>query len=209
MADVTPPLDCARGVPCDRDRGDPEPAEGPPRLKRPVSDDDWSRGPAGAVSLVEYLDYQCPACQAAHPVVERVLASLPDRVRFVVRHFPIASAHPQAQRAALAAEAAGRQGKFWEMHQRLFAPRGALQEDQLLSYAGELGLDLARFGADMADEGLAAKIRREKVLGVRSGVNGTPTFYIAEARYEGETGPLREEELKAAILAELDRNQRH
>ncbi len=183
-------------------------SEQPPRLKRPVSDEDWARGPLGAVTLVEYMDYQCPFCQAAHPVIERVLKALEPRVRFVVRPFPVFSLHPRAEKAALAAEAAGRQGKFWEMHQRLFEARGALGDDELSRYARELGLEEDRFQRDMKDPALLEKIKREKMLGVRSGVNGTPTLYINEVRYEGEVGPDHEAELRAAILAELNKGER-
>ena len=155
-------------------------------LKQPVTDDDWSRGAVEApVVLVEYADFQCSHCQAAHPTIERLMASFGDRVRFVFRHFPVASIHPQADQAALAAEAAGRQGKFWEMHRRLFEARGALSEAHLLGYARELGIDTARFRADMGDPELHAKVRQQKMLGVRSGVNGTPTLYLNAARYDG------------------------
>jgi protein-disulfide isomerase len=174
-------------------------AEEAHRLKRPVSGEDWSRGPADAVTLVEYLDFQCPVCQAAYPVIENVLESLAFRVRFVVRHFPVASIHPQAERAALAAEAAGRQERFWEMHRRLFEAKGHLEEDDLLRYAEEIGLDLDRFKRDMADEPLRAKIREQKMLGIRSGVNGTPTLYINGLRYDGL---VNETDLSGAILAE-------
>ncbi len=169
-------------------------------LKRPVSEDDWARGPADApVTLVEYADFQCPNCQQAHPVIERVLDHFGDDVRFVFRHFPIVSRRERAQAAALAAEAAGRQGKFWEMHRRLMEARGALSPDDLREQAEAMGLDLGRFERDLADPELAAKIREEKLLGVRSGVNGTPTLFLNGARYEGETSPLDEAELRQAI----------
>ncbi len=170
------------------------------RLKKPASEDDWSRGPADGLPLVEYLDYQCPHCQAAYPVIEGVLAELGGRVRFVARHFPVVSTHPQAEKAALAAEAAGRQGRFWEMHGRLLEARGALSEADLRRYAQELGLDLEQFDRDRADESLSAGIREEKMLGLRSGVNGTPTLYIGDVRYDGRPSV---EDLKAALLAEL------
>jgi protein-disulfide isomerase len=171
------------------------------RLRKPASEDDWSRGPADGLPLVEYLDYQCSHCQAAYPVIESVLAELGGRVRFVVRHFPVASIHPQAKGAALAAEAAGRQGKFWEMHRRLLEARGALSEVDLRRYAQELRLDLEQFDRDRVDESLSAEIREEKLLGVRSGVNGTPTLYIGDVRYDGR---ISGEDLKAALLAELN-----
>lgn len=170
------------------------------RLKQPVGEGDWSRGPAEGLPLVEYLDYQCPHCQAAFPVIENVLEELGDRVRLVIRHFPVVSLHPQAEQAALAAKAAGRQGKFWEMHRRLLEARGALEEADLQRYARQLDLDVERFNRDRLDEALAAEIREEKMLGLRSGVNGTPTLYIGDVRYDGR---VTAEELKSALLAEL------
>jgi protein-disulfide isomerase len=157
------------------------------------------------VTLVEYLDYQCSHCQAAHPVIERVLELFPGQVRFVVRHFPVVSAHPQAEKAALAAEAAGRQGRFWEMHRRLMEARGALEDEDLVRYARGLNLDLARFRRDLADEALGAEVRNERLMGARSGVNGTPTLYLGGLRYGGD---VTEEELKAAIEAALEQGKR-
>jgi protein-disulfide isomerase len=174
------------------------------RLKDLVSDADWSRGPADALALVEYADYQCSSCQAAFPVIERVLERMGSQVRFVVRHFPVVSIHPLADGAALAAEAAGRQGKFWEMHRRLMESRGALGELNLVAYARGLGLDIGRFQRDMADESLAAKIRKQKIQGLRSGVNGTPTVYIDAVRYDGQ---IDEAGLRAAIETELSKDR--
>lgn len=173
-------------------------------LKDPISDEDWSRGPADGLSLVEYLDYQCPHCQAAFPVIENVLERMGSQARFVVRHFPVDSIHPLAHGAALAAEAAGRQGKFWEMHRRLMESRGALGDRNLAAYAGELGLDLDRFERDMADGSLAAKIRKQKMQGLRSGVNGTPTVYVSGVRYDGQ---VSENDLNAALEAELRKDR--
>jgi protein-disulfide isomerase len=169
-------------------------------LKDPVSDRDWARGLADApVTVVEYLDFQCSDCRESYPVIERVLAEFGGRVRFVVRQFPMVSRHPLAQGAALASEAAGRQGKFWEMYRRLMEAGGRLEPDDLLRYARALGLDIERWQRDMADSGLAERIAVTKRLGVRSGVNGTPTLFINGVRYEGETQPVRQEELRAAI----------
>lgn len=160
---------------------------GAPELREPVGDDDWTRGPADApATLVEYADFACPFCQRAYPVIERVLAVLGGRVRFVHRHFPVESRHPRALAAALAAEAAGRQGRFWEMHRRLWEARGALSDADLERYAEELGLDLARFRGDLADPALAARIRQERLLGVRSGANGTPTLFLNGVRWDGD-----------------------
>ena len=173
-------------------------------LKDPVTDADWSRGPRDGVVLVEYADYQCPSCQAAFGIVETVLDRIGSRVRFVVRHFPVVSIHPYAEPAALAAEAAGRQGKFWEMHRRLFEARGALSDENLALYAQDLGLDVERFKQDMEDESLAAKVKRQKWQGLRSGVNGTPTLYIGQLRYDGR---VNETDLRTAIEAEMNRDR--
>jgi protein-disulfide isomerase len=169
-------------------------------LREPVTGDDWIRGAADApVTLVEYADFECPDCQASHPALERVLDLYPGKIRFVFRHFPVVSRHPLAQGAALAAEAAGRQGSFWEMHERLFEARGALASDDLRRYAQEIGLDLARFEQDVLDPALAAKIHEGKLLGVRSGVNGTPTIFLNGVRYDRPTPAIEEAHLRAAI----------
>ncbi len=169
-------------------------------LIAPVGDDDWVQGPANApVTLVEYADFQCNDCQNSHPVLVRLLASYQDKVRFVFRHFPMVSKHPQAEQAALAAEAAGRQGKFWQMQRLLLEARGALSPEDLDHYAQALGLDLAQFHHDLTNEELHAKIRLNKYLGLRSGVNGTPTLFINGVRYEGARSPVDENELRAAI----------
>jgi protein-disulfide isomerase len=169
-------------------------------LKDPVSDRDWTRGPAdAAVTLVEYVDFQCPDCQNSCPVIERLLAEFGGRVRFVLRQFPLVSRHPLAQTAALASEAAGNQGKFWEMYRRMMEARGELEPDDLLDYAQESGLDIEQWQRDMSAPALAERIAQTKRSGVRSGVNGTPTLFVNGVRYEGETEPVREEELRAAI----------
>jgi protein-disulfide isomerase len=164
----------------------PRAEDGRPRLRDPVSESDRVRGPAQApVTLVEYADYQCPHCQAAYPEIEQVLRRHAGAVRFAVRHFPVESSHPRALAAALAAEAAGRQGKFWEMHARLFDDPGRLEEEDLRRHATALGLDLQRFDADRADPELANAIRHQRLQGMRSGVNGTPTLFVNGLRYDG------------------------
>jgi protein-disulfide isomerase len=156
-------------------------------LKEPVSRDDWTLGPADApVTLVEYGDFQCPHCQRAHAVVEGILGRFGAQLRFAFRHLPITSLHQQAMAAALAAEAAGRQGKFWEMQRRLMRARGKLDPEQLVGYAREAGLDVARWERDRADPVLRKKVEHQKLVGVRSGVNGTPTFYVNGERFDGE-----------------------
>lgn len=169
-------------------------------LRQPVTEADWVRGPADApVTLVEYADFECPDCRASYPAIERVLASYEGRIRFVFRHFPVVSRHPRAQGAALAAEAAGRQGKFWEMYRRLFEARGELAPESIRRCAEESGLDVAQFERDTADPELAAKIHRVKLLGVRSGVNGTPTLFLNGLRLDRAESAVTEAELRAAI----------
>lgn len=157
------------------------------RLREPVAASDWASGPASApVTLVEYLDFQCPHCQQAYPEVERLRQTEGPHLRFVVRFFPLESEHPQALLAACAAEAAGRQGRFWEMYDLLFQNPGKLMPEDLRSHAQQLGLDLEAFEHDLERDEVRAKVRHQKLQGVRSGVNGTPTFFINEERYDGE-----------------------
>ncbi len=170
------------------------------RLTRPVTAADWSRGPENApITIIEYLDFQCPCCQGSFPVVEELLAQFGDKVRYVAREFPITSSHPRAEAAARAAEAAGLQGHFWGMYHELFVARGRLDPANLELYARRLSLDLDRFRADLASDAVAAKIQQDKRGGLRTGVNGTPTFFINDLRYEGVGCPVREEELGVAL----------
>ena len=158
-----------------------------PRLTLPVADDrDHVQGPAdAAVTLLEYGDYECPFCGAAYPIVKQVQETMGERLRFVFRNFPITTAHPHAEQAAEAAEAAAAQGQFWPMHDLLYENQRHLETDDLIAYASRLGLDVPRFQRELADHVHAARVREDFMSGVRSGVNGTPTFYIDGERYEG------------------------
>lgn len=158
-----------------------------PHLVLPVDPArDHIRGPETAPStLVEYGDYECPYCGAAHPIVEEVRERMGDRLRFVFRHFPLTNIHPHAARAAESAEAAGAQGRFWEMHDRLFEYQDALEDADLLAHAAAVGLDLVRFAREL-DAGVhAPRVREDFMSGVRSGVNGTPTFFVNGIRHDG------------------------
>jgi protein-disulfide isomerase len=156
-----------------------------PRLTVPLSDRDHVQGSAtAAVTLVEYGDYECPFCGAAAPPVRQVQQIVGD-LRFGYRHFPLTQIHPQAFQAAEAAEAAGAQGSFWEMHDLLFAHQDALELQDLFVYARALGLDLERFASDLANNTHAARVREDVLSGIRSGVNGTPTFFINDVRHNG------------------------
>jgi len=147
---------------------------------------DHIRGPEYApVMLVEYGDFECPSCGAAHPEVEEVRQRMGDQVGFVFRHFPVTSSHPHAQLAAEAAEAAGSQERFWPMHDLLFLHQDALGYEDLIEYARELGLDVRRFGRELANGIHTARVREDVLSGARSGVNGTPTFFVNGLRHEG------------------------
>jgi protein-disulfide isomerase len=166
-------------------------------LAAPVGEDDHSQGPAGApVTLVEYGDFECPHCGRAYPIVKAVQRRLGKRLRFVFRHFPLAEIHMHAQHAAEAAEAAGAQGRFWEMHDRLFERQFALEDEQLVEYALELGLDAPRVVRELEAHTYKPQVRDDFMSGVRSGVNGTPTFFINGVRYDD---PWDEEPLAAAL----------
>lgn len=156
-------------------------------LTLPVSPDrDHIRGPVNApVTLLEYGDYECPYCGAAHPIVNAVQARMGDELRFVFRHFPLTTVHPHAERAAEAAEAAGAQGKFWKMHDTLYDNQRQLADPFLPASARAIGLDLDRFSRDLAQHTHAAKVREDFMSGVRSGVNGTPSFFINGVRHDG------------------------
>ena len=158
-----------------------------PKLAVPISDRDHVQGgPADApVTLLEYGDYECPYCGAAYPIIKEVQARMGDRLRFVFRNFPITTSHPHSEHAAEAAEAAAIQGKFWEMHDHLYENQQRLTDSDLHAYAEEVGLDVEQFDRDLAEHAPADRVREDFMSGVRSGVNGTPSFYINGAKYEG------------------------
>lgn len=132
----------------------------------------------GPLELVMYGDFECPYCTAAQSIVARVLARLPGQVRFVFRHLPLAEVHPQAEAAARASEAAAAQGAFWEMHDRLYAARGALAAHEIEAYAQELGLDPAPVRSAVAGGAYAERVARD-VRGAQAlGLRGTPTFFV-------------------------------
>ena len=159
-------------------------------LKPPVGPQDHVQGNRDApIELVEYGDFECPFCGQAYYSVKAVQAALGDDLRFAFRHFPLAQVHPHALPAAQAAEAAGLQGRFWEMHDVLFEHQDMLDEANLFRFAAALGLDMERFAHDFASPEVAAKIRADFLSGARSGVNGTPTFFVNGERYDGSWAP--------------------
>jgi protein-disulfide isomerase len=156
------------------------------RLSLPVGERDHIGGSAEApVTLLEYGDYECPHCRAAYPAVEAVRKAMGPQLQFVYRHFPLTNVHPHAQRAAEAAEAAGAQGRFWPMHDLLYADRHALDDRGLLLRAEEAGLDTVRFARDLSLGTFLPKVREDFMSGVRSGVNGTPTLFVNGVRHPG------------------------
>lgn len=156
------------------------------RLVLPVGARDHAQGSAAAaVTLLEYGDFECEHCAEAFPVVKEINRWLRGALRYVFRHFPVADKHPNALRAAEAAEAAGVQGRFWEMHDLLYERSPALSDAHLNCYARELGLDLERFGREMREHNYTGKVREDYTSGVWSGVSGTPAFFINGARYTG------------------------
>jgi len=155
-------------------------------LTPPVSEHDHIQGATHArVTLVEYGDYECPYCGEAYPIVKALQKHFKNQLRLVFRNFPLSQAHPHATHAAIAAEAAAAQGKFWEMHDQLYENQAALEDQDLAGYAEALGLDLPLFTRQMADSHIAARVREDFLSGVKSGVNGTPTFFINGVRYDG------------------------
>lgn len=156
------------------------------QLNRQVGKEDHIDGPADAkVTLVEYGDMECIHCRQVRPVVNELRARYPNRLRYVFRHFPITSAHPHAQLAAQASEAAAAQGMFWEMHDILFDHQGELDRSHLIEYAEELGLEVDRFIEEL-DKGLyEERVRKDFESGLESGVTGTPTFFINGQHYDG------------------------
>jgi protein-disulfide isomerase len=155
-------------------------------LTVPVNEHDHIRGSRTApVVLLEYGDFECPACGMAYPIVKALEARLGATLAVAFRHFPLSTVHPHAQRAAEAAEAAGAQGAFWPMHDTLYENQDALEDTDLVDYAAQLGMDVPRFASDLGAHRHAAKVRADFTSGVRSGVNGTPTFFVNGVRHDG------------------------
>ncbi len=162
---------------------DPTPAT---QLTPPVSARDHTEGPASAAStLLEFGDYQCPYCGEAQRTIEAVQQRLGGHLRFAFRNFPLVDAHPYAEGAAEAAEAAAAQGKFWEMHDLLYDNQNALDQADLLRYAKQLDLDVDRFRQDVESHRYHERIKEDVQSGEESGIPGTPTFFINGELYQG------------------------
>ena len=148
----------------------PVPAPGP---------DDHVRGPEEAPLVIEYADFECHFCRLAHARLDGI------ELRRVFRHFPVKSSHPRAWAAACAAEAAAAQGRFWEMHDSLYADQARLEDPHLWERAQRLGLDLERFDADRRSDAVAERVRADFQAGVRAGVATTPTLFFAGEAHAG------------------------
>lgn len=157
-----------------------------PKLTLPISGRDHILGSIDApTKLVEYGDFECPYCAAAHMQLQYVLQQLGDNLCFAYRHFPLATMHIHATTAAEAAECAGAQGSFWEMHDLLFEQQDRLEYDDLLEDAESLGLDVDQFARDLVQHTYESRVGEDFRTGLRSGVNGTPSFFINGVRHNG------------------------
>lgn len=177
----------------------------PKLLEDPVKitiDGDPSKGPDKArITLVEFSDFQCPYCAVAVKNVNTLLRMFPNDIRLVFKQYPLTS-HPQAKISAEASLAAQAQGKFWEMHDKMYANYRSLSRDNLIAWAKELGMDVPRFTADLDSHKYAARVQAEYREGNEFGIPGTPTFFINGQRYNGSLDPDR---VKPVIEAELSR----
>ncbi|WP_210191619.1 MULTISPECIES: thioredoxin domain-containing protein [Rhodomicrobium] len=171
-------------------------------LTSPVAPRDHVLGaPEAPVIVVEYGDYECQFCGQAHKVVSELMRSFGKQMRYVYRQFPLTAVHPHAQQAAEAAEAAGAQDDVWKMHDMLYRHQRALDMRSLTRHAALIGLDLPRFANDLARHVHAPRVREDFLSGLRSGVNGTPTFFINGFRHNG---PFDVKTLGSAIEAAIE-----
>ena len=167
------------------------------RLTPDIGPRDHTQGsPNAIVQLCEYGDFECPHCGAAYPIVKAIQETMGSKLLFAYRHFPLTRIHPHAEHAAQLAETAGQYGKFWEMHDMLFEHQDALEDEQLVGYAEALGIDPDWSAA-------LPRVRADFTSGVRSGVNGTPTFFINGYRYDGGANTLLDALMEATIDAPL------
>lgn len=172
----------------------PKPGSNVPTQADAVTDQDWTRGSRQAkVTLIEYADFQCPACGAYHPIVKELEKEFGDRLLVVYRNFPLSQIHNNARPAAFAAGAAGLQGKFWEMHDKIFENQRAWSDladpmAEFSKYAQDIGLDVERFKQDMRTKVVTDKVNADYAGGQNAGVNSTPTFFINGTKIENPRG---------------------
>ncbi|HMB96233.1 MAG TPA: thioredoxin domain-containing protein [Tepidisphaeraceae bacterium] len=170
-------------------------------LKIPITADDHIQGDAKApIILVEYGDYQCPHCGHAYPIVQRVQKHFGKKLAFVFRNFPLSEIHPNAEAAAETAEFAGANKKFWDMHDAIFENQRNLGPELLLELAEKLKLSAADLEKSLEAEEYAPRVKNDFLGGVRSGVNGTPTFFINGQRHDAS---FEFDDLVQAIEAQL------
>jgi len=156
------------------------------QLKPPVNNKDHiGLNKNALLELVEYGDYECPDCRRAYALIKKIRQKMGDDLKFVFRNFPLTEIHPNAINAALAAEAAALQNKFWDMHDIIFQNQAHLKSEDLLFYAKTIQLDLNKFISDFQEKALLAKVEADFESGIRSGVNATPTFFINGEKYNG------------------------
>jgi protein-disulfide isomerase len=173
-------------------------------LADPVSSEDHTQGllaPEAAVTLVQYGDYECPYMRLSRHAVHQLQREFTNSLRFVFRHFPLEEIHPHARAAAMATEAAGAQTDFWKMHEYLFLHQAHLEDADLQRYALALGLDVQRFELERTSPEITRRIDRDLDSGERSGVEGTPTFYVNGFRHDGGYDV---ESLRPAIVAAME-----
>ena len=171
------------------------------QLTQPVDEEDHVQGaPDAPITLLQYGDYECPYTRLSRHPVHQLQREFGDSLRFVFRHFPLEDIHPHARAAAAAAEAAAAQGQFWTMHEDLFEHQKALADADLQRYAAEVGLGIDRFERDRRSPAVAERIDRDLASGERSGVEGTPTFFVNGVRHDG---PFDLDSLRQAITTVL------
>lgn len=162
-------------------------------LKPNVSQADHAQGNLEAdLVIVEYGDYQCPYCGAAYPVLKELMKEFGSQIKFVFRNFPLSEMHQYARPAAIAAEAAHLQGKFWEMHDAIYENQRDLNENLLMKLAEQLNLNIPQFEKDLKSIELAEKVDSDFESGIVSGVNGTPSFFVSGKKFDGGAEDLLE-----------------
>ncbi|MBT4516972.1 MAG: thioredoxin domain-containing protein [Candidatus Komeilibacteria bacterium] len=175
-----------------------------------VTDQEWSKGsPDALVTLIEYSDFQCPACATYYQMINKLADEMGDEVLVIYRHYPLASIHPQAELAAQAAEAAGQQGAFWDMHDKLFEEQHAWSnqsdaKDIFIGYAEELNLDIAKFKSDIANSDIKDAVKDDRKSGDKALIEGTPTLFL---NGEKINNPRSYDKLRQAVKDELSKIQ--
>ena len=162
-------------------------------LKPPVSEQDHVHGGKSAtIEIVEFGDYQCPHCGHAHPIIKKIQKTFGEQIKFVFRNFPLQEAHEYAFPAAVAAEAAALQDKFWEMHDGIYENQNRIGEALFNELAEKIGLDIEQFKKDYSSGEVTEKVESDFESGIRSGVNGTPSFYVNGTKFDGGAEDLLE-----------------